>query len=157
MIPVDSGNDLFLYKVPDVPTSHVFTIRPYRAADEEVVYKICRKTCKDGLEDPLPYPDNLKDLQADRTVGAYLTLHPEFCFVVEDDSDVVGYVCAAPDYTKFRAKMEISWIPEMCLKYPSNCTKDMHKFAQVISDFFVFSPMFIPSHQTIEIILQHVF
>lgn len=127
-----------MYKVPDIPTSHVFTIRPYLPTDEEVVYKICIRTSKDGLEDPLPYPDNLKNLLADRIVGPYLTLQPEFCFVVEDDSGVVGYVCAAQDYKKFRAKMEIAWIPQMCEKYPLDCVTDMHKFAQVINCNYYF-------------------
>lgn len=127
-----------MYKVPDIPTSHVYTIRPFFPADEDIVYRICTRTCKDGLEDPLPYPDNLKDIQADKIVGPYLTLHPEFCFVVEDDSGVVGYVCAAPDYKKFRVKMEIAWIPDMCDKYPINCAKDMHKFVQV--KYFLFLP-----------------
>lgn len=126
-----------MYKVPDVPTSHVSTIRPYLPADKKIIYRICTRTCKDGLEDPLPYPDNLKDLQADKIVGPYLTLHPEFCFVVEDDSAVVGYVCAAPDYQKFRDKMEIAWIPKLCQKYPLNCANDLHTFAEVIALLFV--------------------
>lgn len=99
--------------------------------DEEVVYDVCIRTCKDGLEDPLPYPKELKNLQADRIVGPYLTLHPEFCFVVEDEVGVIGYACASPDYKKFRVKQEVSWIPEMCEKYPLDLGKDLHKFAQV--------------------------
>jgi protein O-GlcNAcase/histone acetyltransferase len=132
LIPVDSGNDLFVYKVPDVPTCRVFTVRPYLPADEEMVYSVCSRTCKDGLEDPHPYPDQLKNLQADRVVAPYLTLHPEFCFVVEDDAGIVGYACASPDYKKFRVKMELAWIPEMCEKYPMSLSdKDLSKFAQV--------------------------
>lgn len=83
MIPVDSGNDLFVYKVPDVPSTRIFTIRPYVPADEEQVYNVCTKTCKDGLEDPSPLEPEMKNIHADRIVGPYLTLHPEFCFVVE--------------------------------------------------------------------------
>lgn len=132
MIPVDSGNDLFVYKVPDVPTSRVYTIRPYQPTDESSVYNVCNKTCKDGLEDNVPYPDKFKDLPADRIIGPYVTLHPEFCFVVEDDQGIVGYACASPDYKKFRIKQELAWIPEMCLKYPiSDNHKDLSKFAQV--------------------------
>ncbi|XP_072388676.1 protein O-GlcNAcase isoform X2 [Diabrotica undecimpunctata] len=136
LIPVDSGNDLFLYKVPEVPTSRVFTIRPYLPTDEEVIYNVCTRTCKDGLEDPIPYPDNLKDLHADKIVGPYLTLHPEFCFVIEDDTGVVGYACAAPDYKKFRVKQDLAWIPEMCEKYPLDCAKNLHKFAQEAASHF---------------------
>lgn len=131
LIPVDSGNDLFVYKVPDVPTCRVYTVRPYRPSDERTVYDVCNKTCKDGLEDSQPYPEEYKDLQADRIVGPYVTLHPEFCFVVEDDVGIVGYACASPDYKKFRIKQELAWIPEMCLKYPfPDEQKGLTKFAQ---------------------------
>ncbi|XP_074036540.1 O-GlcNAcase isoform X2 [Leptinotarsa decemlineata] len=150
LIPVDSGNDLFIYKVPDVPINRVFTIRPYLPSDEKVVYDICTRTCKDGLEDQLPYPEKLKDLHADRIVGPYLTLHPEFCFLVEDETGVVGYACASPDYKKFRVKQEIAWIPEMCEKYPLDIANDLHDFVQdAVSYFHTFkNEIFVssPSH-----------
>ncbi|XP_022912633.2 protein O-GlcNAcase isoform X1 [Onthophagus taurus] len=137
LIPVDSGNDLFVYKAPDVPTCRVYTIRPYLPTDEAQVYQVCTRTCKDGLEDCLPYPDDLKDLQADKIVGAYLTMHPEFCMVVEDESGIVGYACASPDYKKFRLKVELAWIPEMCLKYPINEDRtDISKFAKESVEYF---------------------
>lgn len=129
---MDSGNDLFMYKAPDVPTCRVYTIRPYSPQDEAQVYDVCNRTCKDGLEDNHLYPEELKDLQAYRIVGSYLTLHPEFCMVVEDETGVVGYACAAPDYKKFRNKQEIAWIPEMCLKFPqSDSYKELSKLVQV--------------------------
>ncbi|KAL3268130.1 hypothetical protein HHI36_007257 [Cryptolaemus montrouzieri] len=137
LMPVDSGNDLFAYKIPDVPTCRVFTIRPYLASDEADVLNICTRTCKDGLEDQHPYPDALKDLHADRIVAPYITLHPEFCLVVEDDSGVVGYACGAPDYKKFRVKQELAWIPEMCQKYPKSLiTNNISKFAQESISYF---------------------
>ncbi|XP_030766914.1 protein O-GlcNAcase isoform X2 [Sitophilus oryzae] len=139
LIPVDSGNDLFVYKVPDVPTCRVYTIRPYLPTDEEQVYNVSTRTCKDGLEELHPLPDELKSIYADRIVGPYLTLHPEFCFVVEDDLGVVGYAAAAPDYKKFRVKQEIAWIPEMCQKYPEYLAKDATKLVQeCISHFHNF-------------------
>ncbi|XP_076265863.1 O-GlcNAcase isoform X3 [Rhynchophorus ferrugineus] len=139
LIPVDSGNDLFVYKVPDLPTCRVYTIRPYLPTDEEQVYNVSTRTCKDGLEDSHPLPPEFKSIHADRIVGPYLILHPEFCFVVEDDSGVVGYVCAAPDYKKFRVKQEIVWIPDMCQKYPEYLAKDASKPVQeCISHFHSF-------------------
>ncbi|CAH1154331.1 unnamed protein product [Phaedon cochleariae] len=137
LIPVDSGNDLFVYKIPEVPSNRVFTIRPYIPCDDEkIVYSVCTKTCKDGLEDPVPYPEALKDLQADRIVGPYLTLHPEFCLVVEDDAGVVGYACAAPDHKKFLVKQEVAWVGEMREKYPKERADGMHKFAQEAVSYF---------------------
>lgn len=43
LIPVDSGNDLFVYKAPEVPSSKIYTIRPYLTSDEETVYAVCNK------------------------------------------------------------------------------------------------------------------
>jgi protein O-GlcNAcase/histone acetyltransferase len=51
-------------------------------------------------------------------VGGFLTLTPEFCFVVEDDVGVVGYALAALDAKQFHKKMELAWLPDMCQKYP---------------------------------------
>ena len=53
-----------------------------------------------------------------RLVGGFLTLTPEFCFVVEDDVGVVGYALAALDAKQFHKKLELAWLPEMCRKYP---------------------------------------
>lgn len=137
LIPVDSGNDLFIYKAPDIPTCRVYTVRPYLSTDENQVYEVCNKTCKDGLEECTVYPEKYKNLPADRIVGSYVTLHPEFCFVVEDESGVVGFACASPDYKKFRVKMELAWIPEMCVKYPNDeSTKELTKFAQDSISYF---------------------
>lgn len=139
MIPVDSGNDLFVYKAPDVPTSRVYTIRPYLAQDETQVYDVCNRTCKDGLEDGYTNPEYLVNLQADKIVGPYLTIHPEFCMVVEDETGVVGYACATPDLKKFRVKQEVVWIPEMCLKYPvDDSFQNLSKLAQVCLSFNLF-------------------
>lgn len=66
LIPVDSGNDLFVYKAPEVPTSKVYTIRPYLPADEQKIYAVCRRTCKDGLEDSHPLPPTAKYIVPDR-------------------------------------------------------------------------------------------
>lgn len=43
LIPVDSGNDLFVYKAPEVPTSEIYTIRPYLSSDEDAVYAVCNR------------------------------------------------------------------------------------------------------------------
>ena len=49
-MPVESVNDLFLYKPPESPSSKIYTIRPYLSSDESQVYEICRKTIDDGKE-----------------------------------------------------------------------------------------------------------
>lgn len=117
LIPVDSGNDLFIYKPPDVPSSKIYTIRPYLAVDESNVYDICRRTCMDGMDGSDCFRD-CPDLVGDKLVGGFLSLTPEFCFAVEDDIGLVGYALAALDAKQFHKKLELSWLPEMCHKYP---------------------------------------
>ncbi|XP_021925094.1 protein O-GlcNAcase isoform X2 [Zootermopsis nevadensis] len=117
LIPVDSGNDLFIYKPPDVPSSKIYTIRPYLPVDETHIYDICRRTCMDGMDGTDCFRD-CPDIVGDKFVGGFLTLTPEFCFVVEDDVGLVGYALAALDSKQFHKKLELSWIPEMCHKYP---------------------------------------
>ena len=40
---MDSGNDLFVYKAPEIPTSKIYTIRPYLPSDEIEVYAVCNR------------------------------------------------------------------------------------------------------------------
>ena len=40
---MDSGNDLFVYKAPEVPSSKIYSIRPYLPSDEEAVYAVCNQ------------------------------------------------------------------------------------------------------------------
>ncbi|XP_068984439.1 protein O-GlcNAcase isoform X3 [Bombus flavifrons] len=108
LIPVDSGNDLFVYKAPEVPSSKIYTIRPYLASDEDAVYDVCNKIC--GCVG--------SSAVADRLVGGYITLSPELCMVVEDESEIVGYALAALNVKSYYQKLSISWIPELRMKYP---------------------------------------
>ena len=48
-----------------------------------------------------------------RCVGGFLTLSPEYCFVVEDDSGLCGYALAVLDAKGYYNKLEVSWIPEI--------------------------------------------
>lgn len=45
-------------------------------------------------------------------------LSPELCFVIEDNGNVIGYALAAINAKKFYQKLQVSWLPEMCSKYP---------------------------------------
>lgn len=61
LLPVDSGTDLFMYKAPEVPSSKIYTVRPYLPSDKEQVYNVCLRTCC-----VLDIPEHLKDLPGDR-------------------------------------------------------------------------------------------
>lgn len=119
LIPIDSGNDLFLYKLPDQPSTRFPTIRPYRHADEPRVYSICHRTCRDGSDcsDLFP-PGALQAIPADRLIGPFVTLVPELCLVVGDSAEMMGYASAALDAKEFYRQQEMCWMPAMRAKYP---------------------------------------
>jgi len=120
MLPIEAARDLFVYGIPDLSIAlQTFMVRPYLPPDESSVYEICRKTCDDGSDGSHGFP-NHPDLIGDKLVGAFVTLSPEQCFVVEDSLGICGYVVAAPDAKKFVKMTELTWIPEMVDKYPKD-------------------------------------
>lgn len=119
LIPIDSGNDLFTYKLPDSPSTNVYNIRPYAHTDEKELYAICHKTCRDGSDCSELFPEGFQQgIPSDRLVGPFLTLVPELCMVIESNGGIVGYACAALDAKVFYRNQEMCWLPEMCQKYP---------------------------------------
>lgn len=119
LIPVDSANDLFIYKLPDAPTTYFYTIRPYAHGDETEVYDICHKTCRDGSDCSELFPNSLQTIPADRLIGPFVTMNPELCLVLQNgDNNLSGYACAALDAKQFYQNQEMCWLPEMCIKYP---------------------------------------
>lgn len=123
LMPVDSGNDLFVYKLPEQPTANYYMLRPYRNSDEQQIYHICTSTYMQWQskedEDDILLSSQLADIVADCIVGAHLTLHPEFAIVAYDNSDnIIGYACGALDVSIFQRNMDICWLPELREKYP---------------------------------------
>lgn len=118
LLPLESGSDLFLYKPPELPSSKIYTIRPYLPSDEPLVYEVCRKTCDDGMDGTKVFSE-LPNLIGDKLVGGFLNLSNEYCFVVEDETGVCGYALAALDAQQFSKKLEVAWIPALCIKYPA--------------------------------------
>lgn len=132
LIPVDSGNDLFVYKAPEVPSSKIYTIRPYLASDEDAIYAVCNKICNCVTSSAI----------ADRLVGGFLTLSPELCMVVEDESGIVGYALAALNVKSYYQKLAVSWIPELRMKYPLD--DNINDLSQNVQDAIRYFHSFVP-------------
>lgn len=132
LIPVDSGNDLFVYKAPEVPSSKIYTIRPYLPSDEEAVYAVCNQIniC------------TASSAVADRFIGGFLTLSPELCMVVEDEDGIVGYAVATLNVKSYKQKMAVSWIPELRMKYPLD--NSVNELPQNVQDAIQYFHSFIP-------------
>lgn len=131
LMPVDSGNDLFLYKLPELPTSDYHLIRPYTPIDEVELGQVCtqaflqlslngsdeRPVESDACFESL-FPSHLSELIADNIVGHFVTLYPHFCMVAHDASNaIVGYAAAALNIQTFMRNVEVCWIPSMKEKY----------------------------------------
>ncbi|CAE1294602.1 NCOAT [Acanthosepion pharaonis] len=134
MLPIDGAHDLFLLKPPEPPVNKYYNIRPYVALDEAAVYEVCRRTCDDGMDGTDVFPD-MPDLIGDRLVGSFVTLSPEYCFVVEDDKGVCCYALAAFDAKLFQQRTEDVWIPAMCEKYPKPVKEELTPADEVVLSF----------------------
>jgi len=76
-----------------------------------------------------------------------LTLSPELCFVVEDNGTVIGYALAALNAKEFYQKLQVSWFPEMCSKYPlSNDSSEEIQSASQVSSHLIISILNIKSN-----------
>ncbi|GFN82438.1 cell division cycle-associated protein 7-like [Plakobranchus ocellatus] len=135
LLPIDSAHDLFYIKPPDYIVTRPCNLRPYTPADEDALYNICLKTCDDGMDGTDVFPEHPL-LMGDKIIGKFLTLSPEYGFVIEDDMGVCGYAVAALDARDFAKKSEISWLPAMCEKYGSPEKKEGYTPAEEVIQSF---------------------
>ena len=118
LMPVDSGNDLFLYPYPDTPTAHIYTIRPYQPEDAAACYAVTLQTWDDGI-DATQYFTAHPTLPGEKTIGPFVTFYSEFGFVLENSlGQVVGYVFAAPSLREYHQRLANVWLPELRYKFP---------------------------------------
>ena len=83
-MPVDSGNDLFLYQYPESPVSEVFHIRPFRPEDEEECYRVCLQTWDDGMDASQDFASHPTQV-GEKSIGPLLTFYPGLGFVFENN------------------------------------------------------------------------
>uniref|UniRef100_A0A7N9AM07 Protein O-GlcNAcase n=1 Tax=Mastacembelus armatus TaxID=205130 RepID=A0A7N9AM07_9TELE len=135
LLPIDGANDLFYQPPPSMPTSKIYSIRPYFPKDEASVYKICKEMYCEGMEDD-PFSDDDPDLIGDRLVGGLLTLSSDYGFVLEDDEGICGYALGTVDVNPFIKKYKLNWIPFMQEKYHKpDCQKDLTEAEKMMLSF----------------------
>ncbi|XP_034781802.1 protein O-GlcNAcase-like isoform X1 [Acipenser ruthenus] len=134
LLPIDGANDLFYQPPPAMPTSKIYSIRPYFPEDEPAVYKICREMYNEDIEG-VPFPEQ-PDLIGDRLVGGFLTLSPDYGFVLEDNEGICGYALGTVDVKPFVKKCKMSWIPSMQEKYiKPDSEKDLSEAEKMMLSF----------------------
>ena len=117
-MPVDSGNDLFMYIFPDHPTNMIYKIREYRPSDEATVHRICLQTWEDGM-DASSFFTSHPTIVGEKSLGPFINFYSHLGFVFEGANDeIVGYIFAAPNIQEYYQRINVAWLPELRTKYP---------------------------------------
>lgn len=143
ILPIEGENDMFPPPQREPRSHNVYTIRPYFPDDKDAVYAVCRKTCDDGGDSSDIFP-TYPDLVADESVGGFLAVSREYCYVVEDDADIVGYLVATPDARGYQKCWLETWIPQMKKKYPKSSNAENMSSAEDIIQTFHTPPKALP-------------
>jgi hypothetical protein len=53
LLPLDSGNDLYTVKHPDVPAAVLYHVRPFQPKDEEHVYALAADAYERSIDTPM--------------------------------------------------------------------------------------------------------
>ncbi|XP_051894457.1 protein O-GlcNAcase isoform X2 [Pristis pectinata] len=116
MLPITSSSELFNQPPPIFPTLKAYTIRPFDQKDKRALYSMCLEShiCKTQEKD---HASCHPDLVGDRFLGHFLTLCPDYCFVLEDEHEVCGCVSGALEVKAFLKGTEAVWLPAMQEKY----------------------------------------
>ncbi|KAJ7425427.1 protein O-GlcNAcase-like isoform X1 [Willisornis vidua] len=117
LLPVGNSCDLFYHPPPLFPSSQLYALRPLLPLDKGELYRMCRESldCDPKVAEILmAHPD----LLGDRLLGPFLSLSPEYTFVLEDESGPCGYAAGVLHAEGFLQQRDNSWLPAMRHKYP---------------------------------------
>ncbi|CAN8207879.1 unnamed protein product [Coccothraustes coccothraustes] len=117
LLPVGNSCDLFYHPPPLFPSSQLYLLRPLLPLDKGELYRMCRESldCDPKVAEILvAHPD----LLGDRLLGSFLSLSPEYTFVLEDEGGPCGYAAGALHAEGFLQQRDSSWLPAVRHKYP---------------------------------------
>ncbi|XP_026722831.1 protein O-GlcNAcase-like isoform X6 [Athene cunicularia] len=117
LLPVGNSCDLFYHPPPLFPSSQLYLLRPLLPLDKGELYRMCRESldCDPEVAEILAaHPD----LLGDRLLGSFLSLSPEYTFVLEDEEGPCGYAAGALCAEGFLQQRDSSWLPAVRHKYP---------------------------------------
>ncbi|XP_064005154.1 protein O-GlcNAcase-like isoform X2 [Pogoniulus pusillus] len=117
LLPVGNSCDLFYHPPPLFPSSQLYLLRPLLPLDKGELYRMCRESldCDPKVEEILT---SHPDLLGDRLLGSFLSLSPEYTFVLEDEDGPCGYAVGALCAEGFLQQRDSSWLPALRRKYP---------------------------------------
>ncbi|XP_038649092.1 protein O-GlcNAcase isoform X2 [Scyliorhinus canicula] len=135
MLPVTNSSELFNQPPPLFPTLKSYTIRPFVHEDKKALYSVCRDIHNTKSQEK-DAADIDTDLIGDRFLGHFLTLCPDYCFVLEDEEGACGCACGALEVRSFLKGCEAAWYPAMQEKYSKPTARDNLTPTQELMMFF---------------------
>ncbi|KAM9286535.1 LOW QUALITY PROTEIN: protein O-GlcNAcase-like [Cariama cristata] len=129
LLPVGNSWDLFYHPPPLFPSSQPYLLRPLLPLDKGELYRMCRESldCDPKVAEVLAaHPD----LLGDRLLGSFLSLSPEYTFVLEDEDGLCGYAAGALCAEGFLQQRDSSWLPATRHKYPQDLGADAPALGQ---------------------------
>ncbi|NWS77225.1 OGA GlcNAcase, partial [Crotophaga sulcirostris] len=102
LLPVGNSCDLFYHPPPLFPSSQLYVLRPLLPLDKvRVVLSSAPALVR-------------------RLLGSFLSLSPEYTFVLEDEDGPCGYAAGALCAEGFLRQRDSAWLPAMRHKYPQD-------------------------------------
>ncbi|NXE92763.1 OGA GlcNAcase, partial [Menura novaehollandiae] len=137
LLPVGNSCDLFYHPPPLFPSSQLYLLRPLLPLD-----KVRRgwPEVSQGLQAQLSCAPSL----AGRLLGSFLSLSPEYTFVLEDEGGPCGYAAGALHAEGFLQQRDSSWLPAIRHKYPPDLGVGGPALGQEAVLFFHTEPLAVP-------------
>ncbi|XP_042738879.1 protein O-GlcNAcase-like isoform X2 [Lagopus leucura] len=117
LLPVGNSCDLFCHPPPLFPSRQPYLLRPLLPQDKGKLYQMFREGL-DGEPSTVEVLAAHPDLLGDRMLGSFLSLSPEYTFVLEDEGGPCGYAAGALCAERFLRERDSSWLPAMQHRYP---------------------------------------
>ncbi|NXF26729.1 OGA GlcNAcase, partial [Rhodinocichla rosea] len=140
LLPVGNSCDLFYHPPPLFPSSQLYLLRPLLPLDKLGIEEGGCPETSQGLQAQLSHAPPLPG----RLLGSFLSLSPEYTFVLEDEDGPCGYAAGALHAEGFLQQRDSSWLPAIRHKYPPELGTGGPALGQEAVLFFHAEPLAVP-------------
>ncbi|NXD95565.1 OGA GlcNAcase, partial [Chaetorhynchus papuensis] len=140
LLPVGNSCDLFYHPPPLFPSSQLYLLRPLLPLDKLGHEGQSFSEVSQGLQAQLSRAPALPG----RLLGSFLSLSPEYTFVLEDEGGLCGYAAGALHAEGFLQQRDSSWLPAIRHKYPPELGTGGPALGQEAVLFFHAEPLAVP-------------
>ncbi|NXI23376.1 OGA GlcNAcase, partial [Sterrhoptilus dennistouni] len=141
LLPVGNSCDLFYHPPPLFPSSQLYLLRPLLPLDKVggLAWRGCSEVSQ-KLQAQLSHAPTLPG----RLLGSFLSLSPEYTFVLEDEGGPCGYAAGALHAEGFLQQRDSSWLPAIRHKYSPDLGTGGSALGQEAVLFFHSEPLAVP-------------